>query len=267
MLKRFLLLPLLSLSFLSADIRELANIQDLCEPIADALEHEKLPLVVFDIDDTILTTDLVSNAWFCYELQRRQNELGADKELVRKKMIALYVHLQLLVPFKAVEEETPAFIAALQFLSIPCMALTTRSLDAWLVTPVTLVERTFQQLLALEIDFNRTAPSEKDLDLLDNPEKPVHYQQGILFNGQNNKGETLLKYLQAIDYQPDMVIFIDDSAQHVQAVHDAVTAAGIPCIAFRYTVMDEVTKNFDPARTQADLEAFLHEHPQSTAIA
>lgn len=256
------LASLLSFCLVHAEIKELATMQDLCPSLPEISEDTKL-LFAFDIDDTIGKTEQAfgSNAWFYREFEKELSKPGANRELVVKKMITLYSHAQMYLPLVAVEETTPLLIFALQMLGIPCMGLTARSLDTWVSTPITLVERTIQQLEELAIDFSTTALSENDLELSDNPEKPSHYTRGIIFNGQNSKGEMLLKYLDAVNYRPDLVVYVDDSARHVKTVHDALQAAGIQCLAFRYSAMDEVNKNFDDAAAQQQLEAFLVEHP------
>lgn len=254
-----LLLPLLCcFSLANAEIKEIISMNEVHEHIEKLLKNEIKILVIFDIDDTVATTkeELGSSAWFYRELETQQAQPGVDKQKVFNDIVAFYTHLHNHLPLKAVEKETPDFIAALQYHDIHCIALTARSL---------LIERTFEQLKHIDINFSRNAPSQNDLTLSDNPELPARYTRGIIFNGDNNKGITLLKYLNAINYIPDHVIYIDDSLKQVQRVHDALEAAGIPCSAFRYGFMDMFNKNLDTEKAGQQLEVFLKKHPLTTA--
>lgn len=227
---------------------------ELCDPIADILSQEKVLFFVLDIDDTIATPEheLGSNRWFCHELEQRQAQPGADKTKALHDIVALYTHVHNYIPLKAVEENTPLFIILLQSLDIPCMALTARS---------QLVERTFEQLSPIGIDFTLSAPSKEDINLSDNPELPARYSRGILFNGDNNKGEMLVNYFKTIGVTPDYVIYVDDSLSHVKKVDAALEAAGIPCTAYHYRFMESINATFDMTKADQQLEVFLKKHP------
>lgn len=252
---RYLLISMLcSFSLCSAEIKEIKSMAELCDPIADILAANKKLLIVFDIDDTLACPEheLGSSTYFYQELERQQAQPGVDKQKVLYDLIALHTHINNFIPLKAVEERTPLFILFLQSLGIPCMALTARS---------HLIERTFEQLSPLGIDFTITALSTEDMVLSDNPELPARYTRGIIFNGNNNKGETLLKYLHAINYTPDYVLYVDDSANQVEKVNNALAAAGIPCTTYHYSYMETVNASFNSAAANTQLNAFLQEHP------
>lgn len=258
---RHLLLPLVCcFSLINAEITEIASMENICETIAKVITEGKTPLIVFDIDDTLATPEheLGKSSWFYQELSHQQAQPNVDKQKVSNDLIALYTHIHNYLPLKAVEAETPLFVCYLQSLGIPCMALTARS---------HLIERTFEQLLPLGIDFTLSAPSDDTIILSDNVELPACYTRGVIFNGDNNKGQTLLKYLKTIGYTPDYVIYVDDNTKQVQRVHEALENAGIPCSAFRYSYMDKENSEFDLTEANKQLAAFLKEHPYNQVIA
>lgn len=255
------LLPLLCcFSLANAEIREIMSMEELRDPIENLLKLDKKILVVFDIDDTLVTThhELGSSEWFYRELAEKQAQPGIDKQQVLKDLLALYAHVHTYLSLKLVEKDTADFITALQYHYVPCLALTARSC---------LFERIIKQLKQSGINFACCAPSADDLNLSDNPTLPARYTRGIIFNGDNNKGATLLKYLHAIGYTPDYVIYVDDSAKHVQRVHDALEAEGIPCSVFRYGFMDNFNASFDLSKARQQLAVFLKEHPFTQAAA
>jgi hypothetical protein len=256
-----LLLPLICcFSLINAEIKEIKSMEEISDTIEILLKSEKKLFVVFDIDDTLATPEyeLGKSSWFYQELSNQQAQPNADKQKVLNDLIALYTHVHNYLPLKAVEVNTPLLVTNLQSRGIPCIALTARSL---------LIKRTFEQLLPLGIDFTLCAPSTDNMILSDNPELPACYMQGIIFNGDNNKGVTLLKYLRAINFAPDHVIYVDDSIKQVQRVHDALEEASISCTGFRYNYMDEENKNFNLAEAQQQLAAFLKNHPFTQAAA
>lgn len=242
-----------------AEIREISTIEELYIPIIEVISQSKVPVMIFDIDNTLATTveELGRAEWFYRTLQKQQAQPGCNKQEVLAHLIELYTHIHNHIPLKLVESTTGSLIETLQSDSIPCFALTARSL---------LIERTFQQLSPLGIDFTRTPLSQEDMILSNNPALPALYTRGIIFNGDNNKGETLLTYLRALGYTPDYVIYTDDSLSQVERVHKALEDAGIPCIACRYGYMDSDCNSFDMTKAEKQLNNFLKEHPFTPVI-
>jgi hypothetical protein len=119
------------------------------------------------------------------------------------------------------------------------------------------MEHTLAQLQRMDIDFSRSALHDHPVDLT--MRDTAHHRHGIIFSGQNDKGELLVKFFQTIDYHPKKVIFIDDKLKYVEQVQRAMAAAEIPFIGIRYSHLDEKVKNYNVAEHDARIQQFCLE--------
>ena len=218
--------------------------------VAHHLEPNKKILVLLDIDNTIAAppSDLGSDQWFNDAVTIYQKQGLYPKEAVQKAIL-LYHHIHAHIELKPVEVGTTKFIASLQKQKIPVLALTAR----------TIIERTFQQLEAIAIDFTPTALSTKVLDL--SQQHPAFYQQGIIFCGNNSKGTVFCAFLDRIGYQPDKIIYVDDKEGNLKAVEQALQPRGIEFVGIRYSRLDERVKKLNNRAVQKELEDFLKKYP------
>ncbi len=221
--------------------------------VARHLEPNKKILILFDIDNTIAAppSDLGSDQWF-NDLVTICQQQGFEKKEAVKKAVELYHHIHAHIELKPIEAKTTAFIASLQKQNIPVLALTARSF----------IERTFQQLKTIAIDFSPTALSTKIFDL--SLQHPASYQQGIIFCGNNNKGSVLCAFLDRIGYQPDKIIYVDDKEGNLKAVEQMLETRAIEFVGIRYSQLDERVKNINNAAVQKELADFLQKYPLST---
>ncbi len=215
------------------------------------LEPHKKILVLLDIDNTIAAppSDLGSDQWFNDLVLAICEQQGLEKKEAVQKGIELYHHIHTHIELRPVEAQTPAFIASLQKQNIPVLALTAR----------TIIERTFQQLETITIDFRHTALSNKTFDL--SLHHPAFYQQGIIFCGNNDKGTVLGAFLERISYQPDKIIYVDDKEGNLKAVEQALQSRGIEFVGIRYSRLDERVKNINSSAIQKELADFLQKYP------
>lgn len=230
--------------------REIQNIRE-------TLNHITEPdcLVVFDLDNTLINppTDLGSDQWFNH-LIAEQLALGLDANAAVAEVLPLYFHIHHQIDIVPTE---PDLVQTLQQICAKCnhvIGLTSRSLP--------IVERTLAQLARQQLNFPRQSPKQ----ILPNGHQlplpqPHIYREQILFCGQNDKGAALVAYLQAIDYRPAQIIFVDDRLKYVQAVEQALQNSGIKFTGLRYTGCDHKVRNFNPSATQTELAAFLAQWP------
>lgn len=224
--------------------------------VARHLEPNKKILILLDIDNTIAAppSDLGSDQWFNDLVITICQQQGLEKKEAVQKGIELYHHIHAHIELKPIEAQTPSFIASLQKQNIPVLALTAR----------TIIERTFQQLKTIAIDFRPTALSTKIFDL--NLRHPALYKQGIIFCGNNDKGTVLCAFLDYIGYQPDKIIYVDDKEGNLKAVEQALQSRGIEFVGIRYSRLDERVKNINNAAVQKELADFLQKHPLQTTL-
>ncbi len=205
-------------------------------------------LVVLDIDDTLLipTQTLGSDAWFCYRLKQLLAENNQESAL--DKALAEWEAVRHLTKMKIVESGTERVIEGLQNRNVVVMGLTTQGLA--------LATRSINQLLAVNIDLTKTAPSCEDHYFIN--QHGVLYRHGVLFTSGTPKGPALLKLLDIINFQPKHVVFINDKSTHLRDVEQAVECRNISFTGLRYSYCDERVAHFNPkiADIQWNLSTF-----------
>jgi hypothetical protein len=187
-------------------------------------------LVVLDIDDTLLlpTQTLGTDVWFQYRVKQNVAK-GYPQSEAFEKASAEWEAVRHLTQVKLVEQGTDKIVADLQNKRITVMGLTTQGLA--------LGTRTVQQLQSLNIDLSKTAPSSQDFYF--SICHGVLYRKGILFTAGAPKGESLLKLLDAVGYQPTHILFINDKETHLKDVEKAVIAKGLAFTGLRYSYCDQ----------------------------
>jgi hypothetical protein len=206
---------------------------------------------VFDIDNTVgeVKDGFGGHEWVTAFVKQR-TDAGISLDTAFIEVLPLYFEIQKTLWLEPVQECTPKLIHFLQDVGIAAMGLTARSFP--------IMDRTIEQLHHMDINFSRSAlhPEAVDLTLRD----VAHYRNGLISCGQNNKGELLLKFFELIGYQPEKVIFIDDTLKYVEQVEHAMVDAGIPCIGIRYSRLDAKVANYNIADYEARLKQFCLEH-------
>lgn len=199
-------------------------------------------LVIFDIDNTLAhpAQELGSDEWFSHKVEAK-TAAGFDPLSSIYYALPAAFYAQFNIPLEPTEQHIPELIAQLISKGIHVIALSTRSLF--------IAERTLEQLDNININFFIPDVSPNDL-VLPMPH-PCFYKCGILFGGNNDKGEVLNCFFDVMDYHPEKVIFIDDKMKYLVAVENALQTHCIPFVGIRYSRCDELVKNFDPEKSEA----------------
>jgi hypothetical protein len=198
-------------------------------------------LVIFDIDNTLAhpIEELSSDEWFCHLVDTKMQQ-GHDYITSIYYALPKAFYAQFNVPLEPTEEDIPALIANLVDNGIAVMALSTRSLF--------IAERTLEQLDTINITF--FIPGVDPQDFVLPMTHPCFYKQGILFGGNNDKGEALICFFNLMNYHPDAVVFIDDKMKYLIAVEKALEALDITFYGIRYSGCDERVKSFDATKAE-----------------
>jgi len=198
--------------------------------------NEPKTLVILDIDNTISepTNEVGSDQWFSACI-KKEIDAQLDKIEAINKVLPSYFAAQKKAKVKPVETETVKIIQSLQKQKFPVLGLTARSLP--------LIDCTHKQLKSINVDLSRSSLSKKDITFSDYP-FPTKYQKGIIFCGNNNKGQILKKYLDLISFQPSKIIFVDDKKSNLETVEKEFKNSRISFIGLRYSYLDEKVNNF-----------------------
>jgi len=247
MKKHLVILMLLTLSIpLAASIIE-------SNTLTAVLDYIDAPntLVIFDIDNTIARPiqELSSDEWFCHLVDSRMAQ-GHDYITSIYYALPAAFYAQFNIPLTPTEHGIKELLANLSNKGIAVMALSTRSLF--------IAERTLEQLDNIGIEFY--APQFDPSDLVLPMLHPCFYKHGILFGGNNDKGQALMCLFNLMNYRPETVIFIDDKMKYVVSVESALEQEGINYYGIRYSGCDDRVKNFDPEKAQAQYRELIQKN-------
>jgi len=203
-------------------------------------------LVIFDIDNTLARPEieLGSDEWFCHQIAQKKEE-GFDDLTAIYYVLPLLFYAQFNIDLEPTENGIPELIQYLIDNDIAVMALSTRSLP--------IVERTLEQLHNINIYF--CMPDVEPHDLVLPMHHPCFYKEGILFAGNNDKGQALHAFFDIMNYHPETVVFIDDKLKYLLSVEKTLEKFQIPFVGIRYSGCDERVKNFDSDKSVAQLHA------------
>ena len=198
-------------------------------------------LVVFDLDNTLVYSgqDLGSDPWF-FHLLNEKIASGLSREEALAIVLPMYFEVYNHLSLQPVEQDSSAVLAKLQKQGISTVALTTRSLP--------LVERTKVHLK--EAGFNFAADKTFAQNISVQLAKPALLTDGIIFCNDNNKGQTLLKMLEACNCKPETILFIDDKLSHLLDVEKECLLNKIQFIGIRYGKLDSVAAQFNPKQAE-----------------
>lgn len=213
------------------------------DKLATVLDYINSPntLVIFDIDNTLAhpTEELSSDEWFCHLVNTKISAGHDEITSVYYALPAAY-YAQFNVQLEPTEENIPDLIKQLTDQGVAVMALSTRSLF--------IAERTLEQLDNINIHF--FAPDVDPRDLVLPMKYPCFYKDGILFTGNNDKGDALECFFNIMNYHPDTIIFVDDKMKYLLSVEKAFKKHNIAFYGIRYSGCDERVKNFDMRKAE-----------------
>lgn len=216
-------------------------------------------LFVFDLNDVLMeaSQSLGSDHWADFEVKKQMKEKNLSKEEVLESFVPVWHKILLVSNAKPVEPTTVGTIRRLQKANIKLLGLTSRYIE--------MAYPTHSKLCSIGIDFTKTPVYPLDKEIPGG--YAAKYIDGIIFVGlKNDKGLTLMRFLDLIQYLPKKIVFIDDKLKNVQSVEKAVTARGIPFIGLRYGYLDAQEKQFNSAIANIQWEHFGKILPDEKAL-
>ena len=226
---------------LGADIVKTVEIEDVL-----AEEIDEKTLIFFNIAEVLMDTEtsLGSQAWRKYIRSRVEPRLHDE--------LTLFVFQH--VPPKTPETATADVLAYLQQRGLPVFAFTSRGRHEWYGTQVADVDLITEQLLRqIRIDFSQTS--------LPAPLAHIgavfgeYFHEGIIYaTNAIEKGEMLIKFLEAANDYPSKVIFVDDKSDSLESVEEALKERGISFAGFAYSRTSLNHAHFDPMIANIQLD-------------
>ncbi|MDC7683541.1 DUF2608 domain-containing protein [Asticcacaulis sp. BYS171W] len=228
------------------------SVTDLKVPVEKALSehaHKKRVLVVFDIDDTILTMpqDLGSEGWLAERMAEVRAKTPEGQAPNYEPIFfeqAVWYQVTNMMP---TQPDGPALIASLQDSGLPVFALTARN-------PA--LRGSTERVLELnKIDLSkapecikplctksgrlrdaeiRAAGQKLNVALLNTPYKDITVSDGIMMTTGQDKGIMLRLLAGSLGQKFDAVIFVDDSKRNIENVVRAAKDMTVPVYIYRY---------------------------------
>jgi hypothetical protein len=207
----------------------------------DILPHvEEGTWVLIDVDNTLIESrvDLGSAQWR-WHIRNKAKAAGFSKEESDAILDQFWMFVQPLIPVRPVDPKTPEILHSLQ---VPVVALTARDPEE--------CKHTQKQLDSAKIQLENNFPA---LSL--QTAFPALFENGVIYCGENTKGEVLAAFFKATGQKPKKIIFIDDRLEQVKTVEVEVEKHGIAFVGIRFSGADAHVKAFDP--DVADLQFSL----------
>lgn len=239
-------------------------------------------LIVFDIDNTLLkpSQSLGSDQWFSWQEKGLGQSFDGKVGDTFPVLLEAYGLILQMSKMRSVEKDTARVIRDLQNRKYRLIALTSRGPESH--------SATLEQLKSQKINFKRTKVSAKDevrgtsypyrlkgVDEKSDSEKiyqavsnkfriPIEkvremklgyprkglYQDGVFSSSGQHKGMMLRLFLERSDFEPEVIIFIDDREKHVKGIHLVFEDVLPPqkkleLVTFRYGHEDKTVEEFD----------------------
>ena len=218
------------------------------------LDHlDKNSLVIFDIDDTLITPIdsifHVKSLWQSLLLYFEYMKQTGDILLSRIYHFAntAFFHAD----FQLIDPSSPALIKKLQKKGVKVIAFTATITDEF--GDIQSVEDLRIRHLA-QVGINLSKAFRKiPFLVLDKAfsEHPPLFKQGILFanlgkkSGRKEKGPVLAAFLKRINFTPNRIIYVDDTRHHLEDTEKALEPMGIPFIGLHYMGSDKFLTHID----------------------
>ncbi|MEC7839909.1 MAG: DUF2608 domain-containing protein [Chlamydiota bacterium] len=233
----------LSLTLLCQPIfGEITQMKNMKQVEALCNQADRDTLVIFDIDMTLTiptnpALQMPNVKMYKSRFKKYKALWSKDQKTIITNFIGLNNSPKLLDP------HTKLLIKSLQRRNIPTIALT-----ATLAGPILDIQDVISYrddlLKKLDIDFSVTSPSQDYFifdDLLPYLGGYPQTKKGIILaNGEKNmKGVVLTRFLEAIDWTPQKVIFIDDDLSQVESMENSMGKLGVQFEGVHFRAIDD----------------------------
>lgn len=245
-------------TFADVVVKDTDKFQDIANKVSALTAKAENPLVVIDIDNTLLTSssDLGGDIW--YQWQRGKLDVkpaeAAKVDCLFQDSIGLLYEL---IPMKTIEDNVPAMVRDWQDKGVTVMALTSRSPNYRYATE--------REMYRNQFDMTISPLKEKGSDTtpvyIDNPKRALSYINGIMMTTGMNKG-TMLKYvLDKTDQTFSEIVFIDDSQKNVVNMEKAYkNDDSVDMTIYHYTkVEDDRTAKYGSVLTQVQADKMAND--------
>ncbi len=239
--------------------------QSVSEKVAELVKahgHDQV-LVVLDIDNTLLTSDVDLGGDVWYQWQRGKLDVKPTPE---QKVACLFQDaiglLYELGPMDLTESTVPAQVSQWQEQGLTVFALTSRSPKYRSATE--------RELSVHGLDFTVSALTDKqgELPVYDGAlDRPYSYINGVMMTTGMDKGKMLQFILNKTGKHYPAIVFVDDSEKNITHINQAYLDSNTEMHLFHYTrIENERIKNQGTVLTQAQADQMATEWQDINAL-
>lgn len=220
--------------------------------------YDENTLVIFDVDDTLITPeDVILRPKGRYLRRHIISTLSQSNQrqfLEKKDYITSSVLLQRKI--QLIESFTPHLITALQQKGVKVIALTAisggrlgliPSIEDWRLQELAQLNYNFEGVFDSPISFKELSdlpPLKVYGNEVLNTSPPV-YKNGIIFSGITPKGNALREFLELVNWKPQLVVFVDDHLLFLESVEKNMRVLGIDFIGYHYDAAERLPGELD----------------------
>lgn len=274
----FLLSTALLIPALASEKIQIQSMREVEQKVAELRRTHSAAeiLLVFDIDNTLLTTevDLGGDAWFLWQEEKLKNKETTD--LVApdfEGLLRVQGYLYSIGQMQAPEMITPGLFKNFQQQGHPVFLLTSRGLDFQNYTQRELWRNSYDASLTapgprggfasrfLPYDLKNPAASCLQADEVQAwglpPAKPVVFEDGVFYGSGQHKGAMLRSLLCKTQANYPVIVFVDDMEKHVDRVLTAYEKYNTKVISMRYGAVDPQVQRFKNSDKREVTKAWL----------
>lgn len=199
-----------------------AVVRDVVEVATAAAASPNRILVVFDIDNTMMATDLDlgSEHWFMWQaelIKQGVDGRGGAVAASVEDLLRVQSWIYAMTTMHPTDASVPEALAGFADRGIHTLALTSRGPE--------MRDATLREISRAGIDLGRTAPGPSGgyagQITLDAGQKPVILEDGVLLTQGQHKGTMLVSLLAKVGLEVDAIVFVDDRPHHLDGVQEA----------------------------------------------
>lgn len=215
--------------------------------MGELLDHiapdQKTKYVLLDIDNTLtapLDQEIGSAQWRKY-IKEKATEEGYTPDEAEELLDQLWYYVMPQIRVRLIDEQA-RLILQLQP-SIPVLGFTAREYKE--------VTHTEKQLESIDFSFANTH-FEKEIEL-PLPHRGL-YKNGIIYCGENTKGQTLLAFFVATGKIPEEIDVVDDKREQLTNAQKAAQEKDISFVGMHFRAEDQRVASFNGAIADLQLE-------------
>lgn len=200
------------------------------EHIMPFISHGSDKLVIFDIDDTLITvTDHeATGSWYktAYDRLSRQGKSAEETKFI---LFQTHIAAMYSTTVELTDAKLPTYLAILRKQRTRTICLTAREGRC-------LLYATIRHLGDTQLDFTQADPAlSKTLSFPEIPDHDIIYSSGILFTGGADKGTVLKLFFDKTGYRPNHIVFVDDVLSNIESVSSCAADLQIQFDGFHFT--------------------------------